>query len=90
MAGLDWLTARPVAHRGLHDALHGVIENTASAFAAAIANGYAIECDLRLCMRRRTRQLFANHRTDFSWRLRRIFLFLLLPTQLRSAATARC
>jgi len=48
MAGLDWLTARPVAHRGLHDALHGVIENTASAFAAAIANGYAIECDLRL------------------------------------------
>jgi glycerophosphoryl diester phosphodiesterase len=48
MAGLDWLTARPVAHRGLHDAGHGVIENTASAFAAAIENNYAIECDLRL------------------------------------------
>lgn len=48
MAGLDWLTARPVAHRGLHDAQRGVIENTASAFVAAITNGYAIECDLRL------------------------------------------
>jgi glycerophosphoryl diester phosphodiesterase len=48
MAGLDWLTARPVAHRGLHDASHGVIENTPAAFAAAIAGSYAIECDLQL------------------------------------------
>lgn len=48
MAGLDWLTARPVAHRGLHDSSRGVIENTTSAFAAAIAGNYAIECDLRL------------------------------------------
>lgn len=48
MAGLDWLTARPVAHRGLHDSGHGVIENTPSAFAAAIAGNYGIECDLRL------------------------------------------
>jgi glycerophosphoryl diester phosphodiesterase len=48
MAGLDWLTARPVAHRGLHDAAAGVIENTPSAFAAAIAGNYAIECDLQL------------------------------------------
>ena len=30
---LDWLTARPIAHRGLHDAAAGVIENTPSAFA---------------------------------------------------------
>lgn len=37
----------PVAHRGLHDAKAGRIENTASAFAAAIAKGYAIECDLQ-------------------------------------------
>lgn len=44
---LDWLTARPIAHRGLHDAKQGVIENTESAFAAAIAEGYAIECDLQ-------------------------------------------
>lgn len=48
MPGLDWLTARPVAHRGLHDAAHGVIENTASAFSAAIAGNYAIECDLQI------------------------------------------
>lgn len=48
MPKLDWLTARPVAHRGLHDARAGVIENTASAFAAAIAGGYGIECDVQL------------------------------------------
>jgi glycerophosphoryl diester phosphodiesterase len=48
MAGLDWLTARPVAHRGLHDAARGVIENTASAFAAAVAAGYAIETDVQI------------------------------------------
>jgi glycerophosphoryl diester phosphodiesterase len=48
MAGLDWLTARPVAHRGLHDAAAGVIENTASAFEDAIAGNFAIECDVRL------------------------------------------
>ena len=48
MSGLDWLIARPVAHRGLHDATAGVIENTPSAFAAAIAANYAIECDLQL------------------------------------------
>ena len=48
MPGLDWLTAHPLAHRGLHDAAAGVIENTASAFAAAIASGYGIETDLQL------------------------------------------
>jgi glycerophosphoryl diester phosphodiesterase len=44
---LDWLTARPIAHRGLHDAQKGIIENTSSAFNAAIAGGYGIECDLQ-------------------------------------------
>lgn len=44
----DWLTARPVAHRGLHDAPAGLIENTPSAFRAAIAGNYAIECDLQI------------------------------------------
>ena len=44
----DWLTARPVAHRGLHDAAAGVIENTATAFEAAIKGNYAIECDLQI------------------------------------------
>jgi glycerophosphoryl diester phosphodiesterase len=44
----EWLIARPVAHRGLHDAAAGIIENTPSAFAAAIAANYAIECDVQL------------------------------------------
>jgi glycerophosphoryl diester phosphodiesterase len=48
MSGLDWLIARPVAHRGLHDAAAGIIENTLSAFAAAVAGNYAIECDLQI------------------------------------------
>jgi glycerophosphoryl diester phosphodiesterase len=43
-----WLTARPIAHRGLHDAESGIVENTASAFRAAIAGNYAIECDLQI------------------------------------------
>jgi glycerophosphoryl diester phosphodiesterase len=48
MSGLDWLIARPIAHRGLHEAAAGVIENTASAFTAAVAGGYGIECDLQI------------------------------------------
>lgn len=48
MPGLDWLTARPIAHRGLHDAAAGVIENTASAASAAIAGNYGIEVDLQI------------------------------------------
>jgi glycerophosphoryl diester phosphodiesterase len=44
----DWLTARPIAHRGLHDAAAGIVENTASAVRAAIARGYGIEVDLQL------------------------------------------
>jgi glycerophosphoryl diester phosphodiesterase len=45
---LDGLIDRPIAHRGLHDRKSGKVENTASAFAAAIVNGYAIECDVQL------------------------------------------
>ena len=48
MPGLDWLSARPVAHRGLHDAAHGIIENTAAAFSAAAAGQFGIECDLQI------------------------------------------
>jgi glycerophosphoryl diester phosphodiesterase len=48
MTGLDWLIARPIAHRGLHDGSAGVIENTAPAFIAAIAGRYAIETDLQI------------------------------------------
>jgi hypothetical protein len=40
---LAWLTARPIAHRGLHDAASGIIENTAPAAAAAIAGRYGIQ-----------------------------------------------
>jgi glycerophosphoryl diester phosphodiesterase len=43
-----WLTACPVAHRGLHDAASGVVENTPSAFRAAVEAGYAIECDVQV------------------------------------------
>ncbi|HEY7687378.1 MAG TPA: glycerophosphodiester phosphodiesterase family protein [Dongiaceae bacterium] len=37
----------PIAHRGLHDESRGIIENTASAFRAAIAGRYAIETDIQ-------------------------------------------
>jgi glycerophosphoryl diester phosphodiesterase len=47
-ASLHWLTARPIAHRGLHDRAKGVIENTLSAAKAAIEGKYAIECDVQL------------------------------------------
>lgn len=43
-----WLVARPIAHRGLHDAKAGTIENSLSAAEAAIACGCAIECDVQL------------------------------------------
>lgn len=38
----------PIAHRGLHDRSKGVIENSPSAFEAAIAAGYGIELDVQL------------------------------------------
>lgn len=46
MAALYWLK-RPIAHRGLHDASRGVIENSTSAVKAAMGKGYAIEVDLQ-------------------------------------------
>lgn len=42
------LAARPYAHRGLHG--RGVAENGLPAFAAAIAQGLGIECDVRLSL----------------------------------------
>jgi len=44
----DWLTARPVAHRGLHDAARGIIENMPAAASAAVAGNFSIECDIQL------------------------------------------
>ena len=48
MRAPDWLTARPVAHRGLHDRARGMIENMPGAAAAAVAANFAIECDIQL------------------------------------------
>jgi glycerophosphoryl diester phosphodiesterase len=48
MRAPDWLTARPVAHRGLHDIARGIGENMPGAFAAAVAGNFAIETDLQL------------------------------------------
>ena len=46
---ISWLTARPIAHRGLHDRAGGVIENTLTAAAREVAKGFNIEVDLLLC-----------------------------------------
>lgn len=43
---LAWLK-RPIAHRGLYDKAQGIVENSASAVAAAIDKGYAVEVDLQ-------------------------------------------
>ena len=48
MRAPDWLTARPVAHRGLHDRARGIVENMPAAAQAAIAGNFAIECDIQL------------------------------------------
>jgi glycerophosphoryl diester phosphodiesterase len=44
----NWLTARPVAHRGLHDFARGIIENMPAAALAAISGNFSIECDIQL------------------------------------------
>ena len=48
MRAPDWLTARPVAHRGLHDIARGIVENMPAAARAAISGNFAIECDIQL------------------------------------------
>ena len=48
MRAPDWLTARPVAHRGLHDRARGIIENMPAAAQAAIDAHFGIECDIQL------------------------------------------
>lgn len=44
---LSFLTARPIAHRGYHDASINRIENTLSAVAAGVERGFSIEIDLQ-------------------------------------------
>ena len=46
MAELFWLK-RPIAHRGLHDAAKGIVENSVSAVRAAMGKGLAVEVDLQ-------------------------------------------
>jgi glycerophosphoryl diester phosphodiesterase len=48
MDALQQLMARPIAHRGLHNRAKGVIENSRSAFAAAVAGNFGIECDVQI------------------------------------------
>jgi glycerophosphoryl diester phosphodiesterase len=48
MRAPSWLTARPVAHRGLHDRTRGIIENMPGAAQAAIEGNFGIECDIQL------------------------------------------
>jgi glycerophosphoryl diester phosphodiesterase len=43
---IEWLTATPFAHRGLHD--NDRPENTLGAFEAAVVAGYGIELDVHL------------------------------------------
>jgi glycerophosphoryl diester phosphodiesterase len=48
MRAPDWLIARPVAHRGLHDISRGIVENMPGAVRAAVAGNFAIEVDIQL------------------------------------------
>jgi glycerophosphoryl diester phosphodiesterase len=48
MPAPHWLTARPVAHRGLHDCARGIVENMPGAAQAAIDGNFSIECDIQL------------------------------------------
>jgi glycerophosphoryl diester phosphodiesterase len=47
---LNWIAHTPIAHRGLHDASKGIIENTRSAFIAAKTQRFAIELDVQRTM----------------------------------------
>ena len=44
----DAFLTTPLAHRGLHDRSAGVIENSATAFEHAIAQGFGIELDVQM------------------------------------------
>lgn len=48
MTALDALTARPIAHRGLHDGNKTIMENALSAVLAAADAGYPVEIDVQL------------------------------------------
>jgi len=58
MPAPDWLVARPIAHRGLHDSARGLCENSLAAAEAAAAQGFGVECDVRLA---RDGEVFVFH-----------------------------
>lgn len=45
---LDLLFERPIAHRGLHDAGAGIVENSKSAVLRALEAGYGFEVDVQM------------------------------------------
>ncbi len=47
MTEIEQILARPIAHRGYHDADAGIMENTPSAITAALNKDFAIEVDLQ-------------------------------------------
>lgn len=49
-SALDLLTSQPFAHRGLHDAGQGIVENSLAAFDRAIEGGHGIELDVQLTL----------------------------------------
>jgi len=59
----DWLTRSVYAHRGRHDRDAGAVENSPTAFAAAIAAGLGIECDVQ---RSRDGQAMVFHDEDLA------------------------
>ena len=73
---------RPVAHRGLHDRSKGIIENSLSAFKAAIDAGYGIELDLQLSF---DAQAMVFHDYDMARLTGESG-----PIQTRTAETVRC
>ena len=48
MTDLSWLTARPIAHRGLHDLNKSAGKTRFRPSQRAAERGYAIECDVHL------------------------------------------
>src|SRR6266567_2507826 len=55
MRAPNWLTARPVAHRGLHDLARGIIENMPGAIGPAV--GMSFDPDQVLALRERMPEL---------------------------------
>lgn len=53
-----WLFARPIAHRGLHDARRLIVENSLAAARAAIVPRYGVECDVQMT---RDEEVFVFH-----------------------------